>query len=239
MPRRSAELPRWVWLYLPFAIVVAQVVARAGGEQTYQRWMRGEISVPEIGTVVVALVAFGVGVLLCARRSTLPSRWLAVWIALFTLGTLFFAGEEASWGQHYFRWKSPEFFAQHNDQRETGLHNMSALLDQAPRAALTLCAALAVALPFFARRHPTRFGPGTRLYWIWPTYVCVPSALLALAIRPFEQVTHAAGGAIATAFDMQAGEFKEYFIAMMLMLYACSLAARLRDDRESGAGSMD
>jgi hypothetical protein len=226
-PERRA-LPRWLWMYLPFAILVVQVIARAGGEERYRSWMRGEISVPEIGTVVVAMVAFGTGIVLLARKPRPPGRMALAWIALFTLGCLFFAGEEASWGQHYFGWASPEFFQEHNEQGETGLHNMSALLDQAPRTVLTIGAILAVLIPFLARSQPRRFGESSRFGWLWPTYECVPAAMLALLVRHLEQAAHAAGGTLAETFDMQAGEFKEYFIAYLLMVYALSLAVRTR-----------
>jgi hypothetical protein len=227
-PRR--ELPIWLWLFLPFAILVVQVVARAGGEARYQSWMRGEISVPEIGTVVVALVAFATGLALLVRGPRPADPRAKAWLVLFTLGCLFFAGEEASWGQHYVGWASPEFFEEHNEQKETGFHNMSAVLDQAPRAALTVGAILAVLIPWLARAKPERLGRDSRLAWLWPTRECVPAAALALLVRPFEKATHAAGGAVAEAFDMQAGEFKEYFIGYLLMIYALSLALRLRSD---------
>lgn len=34
------------------------------------------------------------------------------------------AGEEISWGQHWLRFESGDFFAQHNHQKETNLHNL-------------------------------------------------------------------------------------------------------------------
>jgi hypothetical protein len=46
--------------------------------------------------------------------------------ATILLGGLFVgaAGEELSWGQHLMGFKAPEFFAQHNAQRETNVHNL-------------------------------------------------------------------------------------------------------------------
>ncbi len=39
------------------------------------------------------------------------------------LGSLYIAGEEMSWGQHFFHWNTPEYWAEVNRQQETNLHN--------------------------------------------------------------------------------------------------------------------
>jgi len=52
------------------------------------------------------------------------SRWfLAVTLGL-CLFLFFAAGEEISWGQRIFGLKTPEYFQQHNAQKETNLHNL-------------------------------------------------------------------------------------------------------------------
>lgn len=52
------------------------------------------------------------------------NRWQLA--ATFAMALLCFvgAGEEISWGQHWLRFESGEFFAQHNHQQETNLHNL-------------------------------------------------------------------------------------------------------------------
>lgn len=225
------EPPRWLWLYAPFAIFAVQIAARRAGEEAYQDWMRDEISFPEIGAVVLLAIAVICGIALLRRRAQLPVRLLVPWLALFTLGAFFFGGEEASWGQHYFGWGTPETLAAANDQAETNLHNLGgigALFDQLPRAVLTLGAAITVLVAILARFKPERFGRNSRLYWFLPTYVCVPVALLALFVRDIERVAKAIGGTTAQLLDYQAGEFKEYFLAYLLMLYALSLVTRTR-----------
>ena len=53
-------------------------------------------------------------------------------IKIFAL--IYYLGEEISWGQHFFKWNSPEIFQELNNQKETNLHNISNLFDQLPRA---------------------------------------------------------------------------------------------------------
>lgn len=75
---------------------------------------------------VVALVGGGV---VCFRRLWRLRRRPALFLlATALLGTLFVvaAGEELSWGQRLLGFQSPEFFAQHNAQREANLHNLIA-----------------------------------------------------------------------------------------------------------------
>lgn len=56
-------------------------------------------------------------------RRVRPKPFLAVTLLLGLL-YLFGMGEEISWGQRIFGIESPEFFATHNAQRETNLHNL-------------------------------------------------------------------------------------------------------------------
>lgn len=46
--------------------------------------------------------------------------------------------EEISWGQHYFRWETWDFFIKYNNQKETNIHNISNIFDQLPRSLLLI-----------------------------------------------------------------------------------------------------
>lgn len=52
-------------------------------------------------------------------------------IKIFAL--IYYLGEEISWGQHFFKWQSFEFFLENNFQKETNIHNISNIFDQLPR----------------------------------------------------------------------------------------------------------
>ena len=49
---------------------------------------------------------------------------------------LYIAGEEMSWGQHFFHWNTPEYWAEVNRQEETNLHNTYAIFEKTPRSIL-------------------------------------------------------------------------------------------------------
>lgn len=68
------------------------------------------------------------------------------------LALIYYLGEEISWGQHYFKWISPEFFLNNNIQGETNLHNMSNLLDQLPRTLVILWCSLVPIIFYFIKK---------------------------------------------------------------------------------------
>lgn len=83
-----------------------------------------EDGVIENGTVV-ALVT---GAVVCIRRvRRLRGRRSALFLAATALLAVLYlaaAGEELSWGQHFLKFKPPDFFQKHNAQHEANLHNL-------------------------------------------------------------------------------------------------------------------
>jgi len=223
---RAPELPLWLWLGFPPLMLAAVVGARLAGEDVYDGWMRGERGAVETGTTLCLLAAVALGAGLALPRGRLPDPWMRPLLALFTLGSLYFAGEEASWGQHWFHWRTPEAWAALNDQRETNLHNTLGVFDQLPRLLLTLGAVLGgVVAPLVARRR-RRPLLGERADWLLPTIVCLPAALLAVGAELPQGAFEWAGRPVPGALRYNAGELKEYYLALFLSLYALSLWRR-------------
>ncbi len=54
-------------------------------------------------------------------------------IYLYLIALLYYFFEEISWGQHIFKWETPDFFIKINSQNETNIHNTSSLLNELPR----------------------------------------------------------------------------------------------------------
>jgi hypothetical protein len=225
---RESDLPRWLWLWFPPLIVVALVVSKAMGEDAYVALMRTENSLVELGTVVLLLVAVVTGLRLFLRRGSLPETWLGAWVGLLTLGCIYFAGEEASWGQHYFGWGTPEALASVNAQGETNIHNISGLFDQLPRNLLTLGALVGgiFAPLWLRRRHGDWRGARGKWGWLVPTVVCLPTAVLSVVIGLPKKLTDNTDVELPSVLVYQGGEFKEYFFGLLLMLYLLSLSRR-------------
>lgn len=67
-----------------------------------------------------------------------------IFFAIYALALIYYLGEEISWGQHFFKWPTPDFFISNNNQNETNLHNISNIFDQLPRAIVFFWCGLSV-----------------------------------------------------------------------------------------------
>jgi hypothetical protein len=227
---RGTELSIWLWLFVPLAIVAVQIGSRIVGEDVYLRWFHGENGFVENLTLLLLAVAVIAGVRVLRQRHELPDPRLAKWIGLLTIGCVYFLGEEASWGQHWFGWGTPEGFAELNDQGETNLHNLGAsdwLLDNLPRNLLSAFAAVGGILVPLRRRGSRRWPASDPRDWFWPTLVCVPSAIVASVVRLPRRWSAATGRDLVSWIDISPGETEECALAAMLMLYLLSIHVRL------------
>ena len=57
---------------------------------------------------------------------------------IYLLGLSYYFFEEISWGQHLFKWETPDFFLKYNHQRETNFHNISNFFNELPRSLLLI-----------------------------------------------------------------------------------------------------
>lgn len=230
-PRPAApRVPALVWLGLPLVCWLAPYAGKAIGDAFYERWVRTEFGFVEMATNLVLVAAVGFGVLASVRAPRSGLRWLRPAYALLTLGCFYFLGEEVSWLDHVVQWQGAESLRAHNDQGETNLHNLpglaGTLLDQLPRALLTLGALVGgVIAPLVLRNRPELMprlgGYGA---WIVPGIACLPSAALALVASKLVKFT----SDLAPWLDIRGGESKELLLACLLALYLCERARQLR-----------
>ena len=237
----ARALPWPIWLGLPLAIGIAPSVTRAFSEDAYMRYFRRETGIVEITTALILAAAFVTGISLLRRAREYPAGWLKLWFGAFTLGCLYFLGEEISWGQHFFGWSTPEVLAESNDQSETNLHNlggwMGVLLDQLPRTLLTIAAVVGGLIgPLVLRARRRGWDPQSDFRpWIWPLRIAIPAALGAVTIslpkKFFDE-------GVPAWLDFQAGESKEAFLAALLLVYALGVRAScLGRDARAGAAA--
>ena len=87
----------------------------------------------------VALLITAIFLLFSSRKFFYNSnKYIYYLIIIKIIGLTYFLGEEISWGQHIFKWESPEFFINQNNQKETNFHNISNFFDQLPRTIVLL-----------------------------------------------------------------------------------------------------
>lgn len=224
------ELPVWVWLWFPPLVLVLAALLRAIDGESYRQIMESEQGVVENATALLLLPAVAFGLMALRLRRWLPARWLGPWLVSLVAASIYIAGEEVSWGQHWLGWATPEWLAALNDQGETNLHNISSWLDQKPRALFLLWVLVAGLLVPVARRLKRRsFDPRTDWRaWFWPTGIVVPTAILGGFIRVPEWLGGNVDGLRETLLVIRYAEYQEYFFALFLTLYLASFYVRLR-----------
>lgn len=150
-------------------------------------------------------------------------------LVTLVLGSTYFAGEEMSWGQHWLGFETPEHYEGLNYQGEMNFHNLDnrflkMMFDRLPRAIITLGILLTgIILPFRRSLLPQRlqtYIPGKELI--------VVSLLAVFITAPNKVVRWATSG--QSGFD--AGEMKEFYIALFIMMFSLHFHQSLRDRRE-------
>ncbi|MFQ6017014.1 MAG: hypothetical protein ACE5KF_02365 [Kiloniellaceae bacterium] len=227
-PRAAAgpegSLSAWWWLWLPLAAALALLAVPHVSPAAYGSWIGGERGLLEWLHVVIPLASLAVGLRILAMPEVRAHHLLWLWVGLATLGSLYIAGEEASWGQHYLRWTTPEPWQAINDQGETNLHNTSSWLDQKPRAVLELGVVVGgILVPLAALCRPAIRQ--ARLAIILPPMICLPSALLAEFARMSERAAEYFGAA-GDLFD-RASEVQETYFYLFILLYLIVLRRRV------------
>jgi hypothetical protein len=207
-----------------------------------------ETQAVEIITVIQSLLAAGL-LLYCGVRylrlqrsqpgaSRLPGG--AFFILLIGLAALFFAGEEASWGQTYLGWKTPEKYAKVSG--ETNLHNAKLPISIHSLGTIFIWAMLVVLPIAWAMRKrwklplPEDWAPAIAG---WPVAACVVLAEVWQGYKDIYRVIYTKDEQSASAFYVefleQINEQKEWLIAWALLFYAIERYARLRRERKREA----
>ena len=173
--------------------------------------------------LIIGILAAGYG--LARYHRLMPDLLSKGWLFMWILACIYFAGEEASWGQWYFQWESPELFKQINDQEETNLHNMSSWFDQKPRLVVELWLLIAgFILPLIRvlRGEEESASPDSWRNWVKVPTLCLSAALFFVLVRIADWVS------IETIYRFGNSEMREFSIAMFLAFYLGSYLVRLR-----------
>lgn len=222
------DLPKCLWLWLPIMVALFPYVMRVIDVET-DSYVFGEHGIIENYTFIVLFIAIVLGVLSILKMKSFEFPFFKIWLTILVLGCVYYAGEEVSWGQHWFGWGTPEGWLEVNDQGETNLHNTSALLDQVPRMLLTIAAVVGgVIIPVFFLMRDKVFSTNEFFGWLWPSYVNIPTCLLAVLVSLHEKVYKLFDTTVPNILDIRAGETKECLLAMFLFMYIASFYKRLR-----------
>ena len=196
--------------------------------------LNGELGLIELATVFFLLISIILGIIMF-RQSTGLSKIIRACFMLFVLGCIYFAGEEASWGQHLFGWSAGEVWSTINNQQETNLHNIHGLFDQIPRFLVGLGIFIGgLLIPILRLFKLANFKDQSILFWLMPGSACILPALFVTVVRP-----------VFLIWDItfiSTGEYKEFLIGLFFLVYAVSKSQEIilykRTQAELAEGSV-
>lgn len=222
-PSRSEA---WWWLYLPLVLFAALLTISLVWPDFYRAYILPEgFGFLELGHFLIPFAAF----ILSLRLLLLPvvrESWLLwLFILIFGLGNLYIAGEEHSWGQHFFNWSTPAYWSELNRQAETNLHNFSHWFNHRPRLVLEIGIAIGgLLIPVIQSR--AGLFPRPLLALLTPPVQLSVIAGVALVVKVINRLWK--GGAVETELLIRPSEALETFIYLFLLYYVIVLGRRLR-----------
>jgi hypothetical protein len=219
-PRNNYPLsPLW-WFWLPFAVALGCMAVNPFLNAYGSNLLYAENGILEDAQFLIAFAAAGVGI---ATLRFCDNPWLKAWVCLAILGSFFIGMEEISWGQQIFHWQSPQYFALHNDQDETNLHNMSSWLDQKPKILLRVCIFIGgIAIPLLRRYKPSLLPAKYEI--IYPSDALFYVAILAIVTDYFTR-------GLVHLYD-RSSEVCEFFIYLFILLYLVMLRTALKSRKD-------
>lgn len=144
---------------------------------------------------------------------------------LFAVACIYIAGEEHSWGQHFFGWSTPDAWSAINRQQETNLHNTLHIFNHTPQKILEFGILIGgIILPLW------RYYKGPFTHWFFRLYV--PSlALLPVALTAvFFKIIKWTYSHNLFEFQIMArpSEALETFYYLFILLYVILYMRRIR-----------
>lgn len=220
MSQRSVS--KILWLFLPIAFIVVQVVCELLLPRSTLETMHSENGTHELLEAFISFLAFGMAILVLPKIDWSRQKLAGAAVIMAALGTFYITGEEISWGQHIASWSTPEFWESVNDQGETNLHNTSDWLDQKPRILLYVGIVVGGLLVPFLRRFypqtlPQKFAP------LYPSSLVIPTALGVLVP---DQIQSLVERFVHGGIFVRVSEVQEIYMYYFVLLYLLDLRNR-------------
>ena len=223
-PEHAPVSPLWgVWLPVLLALT-GLVLAYVAPDYSTEVFMAEGWGPVEMTHVIFPAAMTVIAALALHRAWPASATTLRAWLAALILGGIYIAGEEASWGQHFFNWSTPEYWSSINRQQETNLHNVSSWLNHKPRVALQVAIILTVIVMPIARHYGRFKGFDRRFRLVMPRPDSYFIGRLAIFYMVWDHLSKNAGFPdIAT----REAELQETFIFGFLLIYAIGLRRRI------------
>jgi hypothetical protein len=216
----------WWWLGIPALAAVFLV----GSYQLVPDWYMRHVIPEGYGVLEVShfvlpmfglLIALGLLFLpfVRARPFTLTVTLLAA------LACVYIAGEEMSWGQHFFHWNTSDYWATVNRQAETNLHNTYDVFEKTPRSLLEIGIVIGgLLIPIAALFFPQ--VRTNRLSLFLPAAALIPTALGVVIFKILDRLQQ---GDIVPILLQRPSETIEFYLYFFIFAYLLIYARRIKE----------
>ena len=190
-----------------------------------ERFMDGELGLFENLTVFFLVLAILFAIRAYLLLKDVPLLFKKAVFVCFITGCIYYGGEEASWGQHWFGWGTPDYFLEVNYQDETNIHNTSDIFNHVPRELLIASILfISVFLPILSKWLDLKQSfLGKKFGWLYFEHQFMCLAAILLLTRTPDRLTKIFPSVGVIPFPVNSKEFQELFIALFLFLFAWGL----------------
>jgi disulfide bond formation protein DsbB len=223
----------WWWLGLPLLVFILLIVTYRLAPDIYAEWIIPEgYGVLEFSQFVIMLIGLALSIRLLFKPFVRRRPFVLAVTIIGALACLYIAGEEMSWGQHFFHWSTPEYWAEVNRQEETNLHNTYAIFEKWPRAILELGILIGgILIPAAAAFDPRIRA--NRLSLFLPAAALIPTAVAALGIKLADLLGQKG---YAGELMQRPSEAIEIYLYFFILAFLIVLERRIRELETEDAG---
>lgn len=215
-----------VWAGLPLVMAAITLgVAIADPDYYKQHFLPEGYGVLEVLHFALPLIAALICLRLLFHPSVRSNGLIKLMTVLFAIACIYIAGEEHSWGQHFFGWSTPDAWSAINRQQETNLHNTLGIFNHLPQKILEFGILIGgIILPLWAHYHGPFENWFLRLYV--PSLVLLPVALIAVGFKVIKWTySH---NLLGFQIMPRPSEALETFYYLFILLYVVLYLRRIR-----------
>jgi len=222
--KRWGDLHWIIWLALPIAGFASICVFAALDPTGYLEVFEGDLAAFELSVAMIPIIAAALAFYILTYPAVRSELRLAFWITTVAMIALGLACVDTGWGRDVLDLSFPEWWpgedevpgavAEENPMKEAIRALMSAVV--------VFCALL---FPFLSWALPYHEGVFSLFRLIWPTYIGIPVALLAMLSRLPRGLAEA-NMDVLESDGLHHSEVGEMFIYIYLFLYVLSLHHR-------------
>lgn len=225
--KRPLNTTEKVIMIIVFAAMIFGIVAAAVNKTWFINSYVEEDGPIEWPTEIPLLVITIACLVYLFKYARIKNLWFIIIYFLLAVGSFFVFGEEISWGQRIFNFKTSTYFQEHNSQDEENIHNL--VLDGEKLNKIIFTDALIAGVVIYLIIFPIIYYRNQK----FKTFI----DKAALPLPTFNQIIACIAVFILSflTFDSKGAELLEFggcFMFMLIVLYPMNKQARITPNKQ-------